>query len=462
MPHRNKKSHPLRNTFLIFLLLLVFGGAAYGMSRYRDVKDSVNSSFKPSGATKERDVSKQLSEKKPISILLMGTDTGALGRDYKGRTDSMMVITINPSTNKTTMTSIPRDTAVNIPGYKDDSPAKINAAYTFGQAETSIKTVEKMLNVPIDFYALINMGGMEKVVNEIGGVDITPTMSFKYEGFTYTKGKKTHMNGKKALGYSRMRYDDPDGDYGRQKRQRAVLTAIIHKSGSVSTLLNQKFIDSISSQTQTDLTFDNLRAIATDYRKATKNVSQDHLQGTGKSIKEQSMEVMSKKELQRVTNIIRKGLGLKHAKTGNAAYLTNVKKKSSKSEAKDTSSNDDTSSTSSVNSYGTSNSTSSSVSGSSNSSSGVGAGTGSTGSSTTGTTGASRGYGTSTGSSYGTGSSSTTGTGSGTGYGTGASSGTGSNSSTNTGSDSGSDSGASSDTGYSDGSGSSEEYSGNY
>jgi len=86
------------------------------------------------------------------------------------------------------------------------------------------------------------------------------------------------------------------------------------------------------------------------------------------------MEVMSKKELQCVTNIIRKGLGLKHAKTGNAAYLTSVKKKSSKSEAKDTSSNDDTSSSSAVSSYGISNSASSSVSGSSNSSSGVGPG----------------------------------------------------------------------------------------
>ncbi len=319
MQYRRKK-HALRNVFLSVILLIVLGGAAYGMTRYRGVKNSVNSSFKPSGVTKERDVSSALKNKKPVSILLMGTDTGALGRDYKGRTDSMMVITLNPSKNKTTVTSIPRDTAVNIPGYKSVSPAKINAAYSYGQTKTAIKTVQKLLNIPIDFYALINMGGMEKVINQANGVDVTPTLSFKYEGFSFTKGEKTHMNGKKALAYSRMRYDDPQGDYGRQTRQRAVLTALVHKSSSVSTLLNQSFINSLSDQTQTDLTFDELTALAKDYNSVRKHTSETHLQGNGEEVAKQSMEVMKESELQRVTNFIRENLDLPHAKTGNIQF----------------------------------------------------------------------------------------------------------------------------------------------
>lgn len=319
MQHRRKK-HALRNVFLSVILLIVLGGAAYGMTKYRSVKNSVNNSFMPSGVTKERNVSGQLKNKKPISILLMGTDTGALGRDYKGRTDSMMVITLNPSENKTTVTSIPRDTAVNIPGYKSVSPAKINAAYSYGQTKTAIKTVQKLLNIPIDFYALINMGGMEKVINQANGVDVTPTLSFKYEGFSFTKGEKTHMNGKKALAYSRMRYDDPQGDYGRQTRQRAVLTALVHKSSSVSTLLNQSFINSLSDQTQTDLTFDELTALAKDYNSVRKHTSETHLQGNGEEVAKQSMEVMKESELQRVTNFIRENLDLPHAKTGNIQF----------------------------------------------------------------------------------------------------------------------------------------------
>lgn len=320
MHNNKKKNHVLRNVFLSFVLLIILGGAAYGMTKYRSVKNSVNSSFKPSGVTKERNVSSALKNKKPISILLLGTDTGAFGRDYKGRTDSMMIITLNPNTQKTTVTSIPRDTAVNIPGYKSESPAKINAAYAYGRVGTSIKTVQKLLNIPIDFYALINLGGLKKVVNKVGGIDITPSQNFKWLGYSFEKGKRTHMNGAKALAYAGMRYSDPNGDYGRQTRQREVLMAIVHKSGSVSTLLNQSFIDSLSSQTQTDLTFDDLTIIAKDYRTVRKHTSETHLQGSGEEVAKQSMEVMQKSELQRVTNFVRKGLELPHEKTGNIEF----------------------------------------------------------------------------------------------------------------------------------------------
>ncbi|WP_203640790.1 LCP family protein [Levilactobacillus andaensis] len=337
MQHRRKR-HTFRNTILIIILLLLVGGAAYGMTRYRNIKSSVNSSFKAAGLTKERDVNGQLKGKKPISILLLGTDTGALGRSYKGRTDSMMVITINPSTNKTAITSIPRDTAVSIPGFKDAAPSKINAAYAWGQAKTTITTVQDMLNVPVDFYALINMGGMEKVIDKVGGVDVTPTLSFKYEGITFTKGVQTHMNGKKALAYSRMRYDDPQGDYGRQTRQRTVLMALVKKSGSISTLLNQSFINSLSKQVQTDLTFDDLTAIAKDYRSATGTIKQTHLQGTGKTINGQSLEVMKKSELQRVTNFIRNGLSLSYKNTGKIALASAFETKKASSSSSDSTS----------------------------------------------------------------------------------------------------------------------------
>lgn len=326
MHNGKKKKHILRNVFLTFILLVVLGGAAYGVTRYRNVKNSVNSSFKPAGVEKERNVNSALKKKKPISILLMGTDTGALGRDYKGRTDSMMVITLNAKEGKTTVTSIPRDTAVNIPGYKSVSPAKINAAYSYGQTNTAIRTVQKLLNIPIDFYALINMGGMEKVIDQVNGVDVTPNLSFKYGKYSFEKGKTTHMDGKKALAYSRMRYDDPNGDYGRQTRQREVLTALVHKSSSVSTLLNQNFINSLSDQTQTDLTFDDLTILAKNYNSVRKNTSETHLQGDGEEVAKQSMEVMKKTELQRVTNFIRQNMDLSHADTGNIEYKPSVQK----------------------------------------------------------------------------------------------------------------------------------------
>jgi len=325
MRHKQgQKRHTVRNVILVILLVLIVSGGAYAARKFYNLKHAVDNTYQSAGINKTRNASSEIQSKKSISILIMGTDTGALGRSYKGRTDTMMLITMNPKTDKTTITSIPRDTGVTIPGYESESPSKINAAYAFGSAGTAIKTVQEMLNVPIDFYAIMNMGGMEKVVNAVDGVTITPTLSFTYDGYTFKKGQATHMNGKKALAYARMRYDDPQGDYGRQTRQREVIMAIMSKAGSVKTLLNKNFLDSISSQTKTDLTFDDLVALAQDYRGAKKTVSQTHLQGTGKTVNGQSMELMAKSELQRVTNLNRKNLGLAHAKTGNIALRTSA------------------------------------------------------------------------------------------------------------------------------------------
>jgi LCP family protein required for cell wall assembly len=319
----SKKSHTVRNTILIVLAVILLGGGIFGFKKYQNIKNAVDNTYSSAGIKKQRNTNSLINSKKPISILLMGTDTGALGRSYKGRTDSMMVVTINPKTKKTTITSIPRDLGVTIPGYESKSPSKINAAYAFGQAGTAIRTVQAVFNIPIDFYVLVNMGGMEKVVDEAGGVDITPTLSFTYQGYTFTKGVKTHMDGKKALAYSRMRYDDPQNDYGRQTRQRAVLTAIISKSSSISTLLNKDFIDSISNETQTDFKFDDLVDLAKNYRSATGNIEETHAQGSGQTVNGQSMEIVSKTELQRVTDFIRSGLSLSQEETGSAALSAN-------------------------------------------------------------------------------------------------------------------------------------------
>jgi len=188
------------------------------------------------------------------------------------------------------------------------------------------------------------MGGMEKIIDEVGGVTVKPTLSFRYGGYTCKKGVKTHMNGKKALAYSRMRDDDPKGDYGRQTRQRKVIMALLNKSGSVSSLLNEDFVNSLTKQTQTDLTFDDLTALATNYRKATqaKNISTTHIQGSSATINGQSMEVATKTELQRVTNYIRKALGLSQATTGKIAQMdTDSNSSTSSRESSSTSNNND-------------------------------------------------------------------------------------------------------------------------
>ena len=169
-----KKKHPVRNTVLIIIAVLLVGTGAFAARTYFNAKNAADTVFKSSGIKKSRNTSAVLNGKKPVSILLLGTDTGALGRNYKGRTDTIILATINPKTKTTTLMSLPRDSEVAVSGFEQDFPTKLNAAYAYGSAGTTIKTVQKWLNVPIDYYALINMGGMKIVVDEIGGVDLTP------------------------------------------------------------------------------------------------------------------------------------------------------------------------------------------------------------------------------------------------------------------------------------------------
>lgn len=208
--------HRGRKIFGIIILILVLLVAIFGGLAWYNAKQTSDQMFTSAGANKRRNAQKVLEQKRPVSILLLGTDTGDLGRTYRGRTDTIMVMTINPQTKKTTLMSIPRDMKVNLPGYEDESPAKINAAYAYGGTKETINTVQKYFNIPIDFYALVNMAGMKQAINQVGGVTVTSPLTFTYEGYSFTKGVPEHMDGAKALKFCRMRYDDPQWDYGRQ------------------------------------------------------------------------------------------------------------------------------------------------------------------------------------------------------------------------------------------------------
>ncbi|USS87019.1 LCP family protein [Fructilactobacillus cliffordii] len=300
--------HPKAWTWMAGLLIVAIAILSFAFFQYQRVASTLNSTY--SGAKNSRDVAKVIKQRKPFTVLLMGTDTGELGRTDKGRTDSMILATVNPNTKKTTFTSIPRDTKVVVPG--DSQPyEKINAAYTIGGADTATEVVHKLFNVPVDFYAVVNMKGIKQMVNAVGGVDITPNLTFDYEGISVKKGKTEHMNGQTALQYSRMRYQDPLGDYGRQIRQRQVLNAILQKGLTIGNVGRYgEILNSLKGNLQTDLSFDDMVTIAGSYKDATKNLQQTALQCDNAMVDGLSYQVASDKELLKVSNQIRQSLDL--------------------------------------------------------------------------------------------------------------------------------------------------------
>lgn len=329
---RKKRNKAMRIFWSVMAVILVAIGG-FALYEYNTVKNAADTAYRSGGLGNAENGSKNsvISNSKPIAILLMGTDTGALGRTYKGRTDSIMVAVLNPKTKKTTLVSFERDQQVNLPDYPENSPSKLNAAYAYGNAKELAKVLKKYYNIPINAYVLINMGGLKTIVNKVGGVDIAPILSFSYEGYTFTKGKTTHMDGAKALAYSRMRYDDPEGDYGRQKRQRQVLSALLKKAESATTLLNSSFISSLSKQVQTDLTFSDMTSMANRYLAATKDLKTDYTHGTSYMQDGVSYQKISVSERQRISNLIRKTLGLKTKTVSTDSIDTSTSSSSSSS-----------------------------------------------------------------------------------------------------------------------------------
>ncbi|WP_334329498.1 LCP family glycopolymer transferase [Companilactobacillus sp. HBUAS59699] len=313
-------NHPFLKVMGLALLVAFFVIGAYGFRLYAQAQNSLGNTYK---ALDGKAPSAKISNKKPVSILLLGVDTTDNGvrdteTDYRGNSDTMIVVTVNPKTNKTTMVSVPRDTMAQIwkgVGNNTHKIAKINSAYNVGNEESAVVTTEKLLNVPIDYYVKVDFNSLKKIVNAVGGVDVDVPFSFSYgdtgEKESHFKKGKMHLNGKQALDYSRMRYEDPEGDYGRQKRQRQVITAIIKSAASAKTFTRyQKVLDSISNSMTTNLSFTDMQSMFLNYSGAAKKIGSDHLQGYGSMISGSSYEIAPTKELQRVSNKLRKSLDL--------------------------------------------------------------------------------------------------------------------------------------------------------
>jgi polyisoprenyl-teichoic acid--peptidoglycan teichoic acid transferase len=275
-----KKKRALKITMAI-ILILILGVGAYAYSIWHSVEKTFTQTHEPLN----RDVSEKRSEKvsfskrDPISILLLGVDQRAGDR---GRSDSLILMTVNPKDQSMKMVSIPRDTRTEIVGK--GTTDKINHAYAFGGVDMAVNTVEKFLNVPVDYYVQVNMESFKDIVDAVGGVTVNNDLNFNYDGYSFKKGNLT-LDGKEALAYSRMRKQDPRGDFGRQMRQRQIIEGVIEEGASVQSLANYgTILDTIGTNVRTNLTFDDMKQIQSNYKDARHNVEQLQVDGKGEKI----------------------------------------------------------------------------------------------------------------------------------------------------------------------------------
>lgn len=299
---------------LIFMLLVSFTLVGLYTS-YRSTLEEMHEA-KPEKPKKEQPVEKKEEPKlkDPFILLMYGIDKRSSNRDT-GRPDTLMLALIDPQLLKVSLISIPRDSYVSIPGYRQKD--KINSAYPKGGTELTIKTIEEWFDTDIYGYVAINFEGFVQLVDLLGGVEVEVDRSIRYDDPTdgthirLEKGLQV-LDGQNALNFVRARLDNRGpryytSDYLRMERQQRVLKALGEKILSFRSL--PKIFDLlkvIGHNVTTSLTPDEMdELIRTFYRFELSNLSTTSVQGKGMYLKGIWYEDIPDEEVERIKTLIK-------------------------------------------------------------------------------------------------------------------------------------------------------------
>lgn len=297
-----------KKIWITIISCLLLAGIVYAISIYQNVSTTLETIHEPKirKVSELRETKVELVEKEPISILLLGVDE----RDGDiGRSDTIIVITANPSLASVKVLSIPRDTYTEIIGL--DKMDKLNHAYAFGGIDMALRSVENLLDIPIDYVVQVNMESFLKIVDSVGGVTVENPSAFTENGYQFAAGP-IHLTGDSALSYVRMRKNDPLGDFGRQERQKQVLLAILKEGASFNSLLNYKdLLASLADNIRTNMTFGQMIDIQKGYKSSLTNVESITLtNGSGQRMDDIWYYVPDDKEMSDVTRTLKEHLEL--------------------------------------------------------------------------------------------------------------------------------------------------------
>ncbi|MBP1948000.1 LCP family glycopolymer transferase [Virgibacillus litoralis] len=304
---KKKRKWPYWVFGIIAALLLIVG--TYLFYIYDKVGDTVDVMHEPlardENPDRQKEINSLFNENNSINILLLGVDER---ENDKGRSDTMILMSLNPQINSMKMLSIPRDTYVDIP---DRGMDKINHAYAFGGVGLSVQTVENNFDVPIHFYVKVNMEGFKQGIDALGGVTITNDRAFSQGGVDFPTGE-VNLNGEEALKYIRMRKGDPRGDIGRNERQRSVIKAAIGEAASFSSITKiTDILGILGGNVKTDLNMDQMQTLFSDYRQTRNNIDTMEISGSGQMIENIWYYIVPDEEMNRVQTEIQEHMKAK-------------------------------------------------------------------------------------------------------------------------------------------------------
>lgn len=261
---KQRRQKWIKAMFISFFVFFIIAGSIFAYFAFRVQNVTSSSPELVRGVKSEMREEAVKPSQDNISILFLGVDD----RDgtLQGRTDALILATFNPEEGTIKMVSIPRDSLVEIPGRMN--PDKINHAHAYGGIDLAIETVEKLFDIPVDYYVRLNFTAFIEIVDALGGVEIEVPFTFseidsqdRQNAITLYEGVHT-LNGEEALAFARMRKHDPTGDIGRGSRQQEVIKAIIKKAATVSSITKYgEVLDSLENHLTTNISFTNMLAL---------------------------------------------------------------------------------------------------------------------------------------------------------------------------------------------------------
>ncbi len=263
---KSKKGNVVLMGFLVVLAILTGYGTARANLGINNMLDKMDRDIATGLETVDVDTSKLNSDNKIVNVLLVGADKRESWKEA-GRSDSCMIATLDLKHKKLKLTSLMRDMYVTIPGYKDN---RFNAAYSYGGVSLLYQTIANNFELKLDGYVVVDFAAFKKVVDTLGGVEITLTKEeAKYLTTAYKKGSVlklkeglNNMNGTQALAYSRIR-QDKKSDFGRTERQRTILSSIFTKAKKLSFNELVNLCEEILPYLTTDLTNGEIKSYMT-------------------------------------------------------------------------------------------------------------------------------------------------------------------------------------------------------
>lgn len=259
---------------VVLAVLVVFVGAGTAAALWvNSVNDTLTKGQKSATELDEiNDVLvKTTSFDEPFYMMLIGSDARADDESMGARSDTNIVVRVDPTTNSATLVSIPRDTMINIDGY---GYCKFNAAYSYGGAALAIKEASELLGVNISHYAEVDFDSLIGLVDTVGGVDVTVDQRINdpdADGSVIGQKKiiieagEQHMDGETALVFARSRAY-ADGDFTRTANQRKLIAALAEKILSMPLAKLPGIVQTAAGSITTDLSVTDLYSLATQFQ----------------------------------------------------------------------------------------------------------------------------------------------------------------------------------------------------